>query len=104
HHRIPSQHILDPDLAQLAGELDTAAQQLEHGRQRAHGDVALAAGRTDLGTQHARRRGDRDDHLVWRRAVEDPPDLVRRSKRPDPDRVHTALAWAVVHEADRTGA
>ena len=36
HDRVAAEHVLDLDLAQLAGELDAAAQQLEHGRQGAH--------------------------------------------------------------------
>ena len=48
HHRVAAEHVLDLDLAQLAGELDAAAQELEDGRQRAHRDVALAAGGDDL--------------------------------------------------------
>ena len=51
HHRLAAEHVLDLDLAQLAGELDAAAQQLEDGRQRAHADVALAAGGDDLAAQ-----------------------------------------------------
>ena len=103
HHRIASQHVLDPDLAELAGELDASAQQLEHRRQRAHRDVALAARRDHLGAQHSRRRGDRDDHLVGRLAVEDLADLVRRAEHLHPDGLHAPLARVVVQEADRAG-
>ena len=49
HDRVAAEHVLDLDLAQLLVELDAAAQQLEHGRQGADADLALAAGGDDLG-------------------------------------------------------
>ena len=104
HHRLASEDVLDPDLAELAGELDVSAQQLEHGRQRAHRDLALPARRDHLGAQHAGRRRNRDDHLVRRLAVEDRADVVRRAQDLHPGRVHAPLAGIVVQEAHRAGA
>ena len=42
-HRLAAEHVLDAHLAHLARERAARLQQLEHGRQRAHGDAALAA-------------------------------------------------------------
>jgi hypothetical protein len=101
HHRVAPQHVLDPHFAQLPGELDAAAQELEHRRQRPHRDVALPAGGHDLGPQDAGGRGDRDDDLVRFLAVEDLPDLVRRAQDLHPRRGHVALPRIIVHEPDR---
>ena len=54
-HRLSSEDVLDAHLAQLAGELDAAAEELEHRGEGPHGDVPLPAGGHDLGAQHARR-------------------------------------------------
>ena len=80
--RVAAEHVLDPHLAQLAVELDAAAQQLEHGRQGADADLALAAGGDDLAAQGARGRGDRDHHLVGLGLVEDRRDLRWSSRAP----------------------
>ena len=53
--RIAPQHVLHLDLAQLFVELHAAAQELEHRRQGADADLALAAGRDDSGAQRPRR-------------------------------------------------
>ena len=48
-HRLAAEDVLDAHLAQLARDLQLARavpEQLEHGRRRAHGNPALAAGRT----------------------------------------------------------
>ena len=104
HHRLAAEHVLDPDLAQLAGELDAAAQELEHGRQGADLDVALAALGDHLAAQHAGRGGDRDHDLVRGEPVEDRADLVGRAEHLEPLGAHAALARVVVEEADRAGA
>ena len=75
-HRLAAEHVLDPHLAELAGQLHAASQELEDGRQRSDRYVALAASRDDLGAKHARGRGDRDHHLVGSPAIQDLPDLV----------------------------
>ena len=82
HDRLAAEHVLDLDLAQLLVELDAAAQQLEDGRQGADANLALAAGGDDLGPQRARRRGDRDHHLVGLGLVEDGLDLAWSSRAP----------------------
>ena len=104
HHRVAAEHVLDLDLAQLAGELDAAAQELEDGRQGAHRDVALAALGDHLAAQHAGRRRDRDHDLVGAQAVEDGADLVGRPEHLEALGAHAALARVVVEEADRAGA
>ena len=82
HDRVAAEHVLDADLAQLARQLDAAAQQLEDGRQRAHGDVALATRGDDVAAQDARRRGNRDHDLVRLRAIEDVGELPGRAQAP----------------------
>ena len=104
HHRVAAEDVLDPDLAQLAGELDAAAQELEHGRQGSHRDLALTAGGDYLAAQDPRGRRDRDHDLVRRELVADPADLVGGPEHLEPDRAHVALRGIVVDEADRVGA
>ena len=59
-HRVAAEHVLDLHLAHLAHEVDAAREQLEDGGQRAHRDVALAAGGDDLLAQRCRApRGSR---------------------------------------------
>ena len=70
---LAAEHVLDADLAQLAGDAQLArpvAQQLEHRRHRAHRDPAVATRRDDAPAQLARRRRDGDDHLVGLDLVE----------------------------------
>ena len=50
-HRLAPENVLDLDLAQLARQLDAAAEQLEDRRERPHRHVALAAGRDDPAAQ-----------------------------------------------------
>jgi hypothetical protein len=103
-HRLAAEHVLHAHLAHLVHEVDAAGEQLEHGRQRAHGDVARAASGHDLLAQNARRRRDRDDHLVGLGVVEDARQVVGRALDLDARDAHAALARIVVHEADRRGA
>ena len=102
HDRLAAEHVLDLDLAQLPGQLDAAAQQLEDRRQGADVDVALAAGRDDPAAQLARRRGDRDHDLVGlrrRRGCGRSRSVVPSTLMPC--RRMPALARVVVQEADR---
>ena len=87
HDRVAAEHVLDLDLAQLFVELDAAAQELEHGRQGADADLALAAGGDDLGAQRPRRRGDRDHDLVGLGLVED----RRRSRSVEPSTLSPSI-------------
>ena len=100
-HRFASEDVLHLDLAQLPGELHSAAEELEDGRQRPHGNVSLTAGRDDPAAHHARSGGDRDDHLVGMELVEDLPDLLGRAEDVEAMQAHAALARVVVEEADR---
>ena len=104
HDRVAAEHVLDPNLAQLAVELDAAAQQLEHGRQGADADLTLAAGGDDFGPQRPGRRGDRDHDLVRFGLVEDLRHLLGRAEHLQAQHPHPALARVVVDEADRGGA
>ena len=101
HDRVAAEHVLDPHLAQLLVELDAAAQQLEHGRQGADADLALAAGGDDPGAHGPGRRGDRDHDLVGLGLVEDLGDLLGRAEHLEPEHPHPPLARVVVDEADR---
>ena len=104
HDGVAPEDVLDAHLAQLAGELDAAAQQLEDGRKRADGNVALAARSDDGPAQDAGSGRNRDDHLVGLRAVEDRLDLVRRAQDLEAEQAHPPLARVVVDEPDRARA
>ena len=82
HDRLAAEHVLDLDLAQLPGELDAAAQQLEDRRQGADVDVALAAGGDDPAAQLAGRRGNRDHDLVGLRSRRGPGRSRRSCRAP----------------------
>ena len=59
-HGLAAEHVLDAHLAHLPGERAARLQQLEHGRQRAHGDRARAALAHDARARASRaRRGSR---------------------------------------------
>ena len=86
-HRLAAQHVLDPHLAQLAGDAQLARavpQQLEHGRRRAHRDSALAAGGHHAGAQRARGRRDRDHDLVGLDLVEHAAEIGAPTWSPAP--------------------
>ncbi len=71
--RLAAEHVLDPDLTQLARDAQLSrpvAQQLEHGRHRADRDAAVTTRGHDASTQLARSRRDRDDDLVGLDLVE----------------------------------
>src|SRR5439155_14686478 len=70
-HGLASEHVLDPNLAHLARERPARLQQLEHGRQRAHGDRAGTALAHYASARRARGRGDGDDHLIRVGLIED---------------------------------
>ncbi len=63
-HRLAPEHILDAHLAHLARKRALTLKQLENGRQRAHGDRALAALAHDARARRARGRGDGDHDFV----------------------------------------
>ena len=101
-HRLAAEHVLDAHLAHLAGERAASLEQLEHGRQRAHGYPARAALAHDSRARRARGGGDRDDHFVGLGLVED----ARQVAFGVPAHAHAVdaqppLARVVVEEADR---
>ena len=79
-------------------------QQLEHRRQRAHADAALAARPHDLHPQPPGRRRDRDDDLVGLGLVEDLRQLARRPAHAHAVDAQPLLERVVVDEADRVQA
>ena len=101
-HRLAPEHVLDLDLAHLAHQPAAGLQQLEDGRHRPHRHAALAARGHDLRAHRARRRRDRDQHLLGLDVVEHPAQLAGRAQHLDPavDR-RALLARVVVDEADR---
>ena len=103
-HRLAAEHVLHAHLADLPHQVHAAGEQLEGRRQRAHRDAALAAGGDHLLAQRARRRGDRDDHLVGLDAVEDARQVGGLAEHLDAGDAHALLARVVVHEADRRAA
>ena len=106
-HGLAAEHVLEPDLAQLTRDLivpGAVAQQLEHGRGRAHRDPAVTAGGHDPRAQHARARTgsrSRPRRARFRRApAQDRPRVVPSTLRPCSSLI--LLARVVVEEADRT--
>ena len=105
--RLAAEHVLDADLAQLAGDPElpgAVPQQLEHGRRRAHRDPALAARRHDPRAQRPGRGRDRDHDLVGLDLVEDPREVLGggRAEHLQPVLVlDPLLARVVVDEPDR---
>ena len=105
--RLAAEHVLDADLAQLAGDPQlpgAVAQQLEHGRRGPDRDPARAAGGDDARPQRARRRRDRDHDLVGLDLVEHPRQVGRRCRAEHLEPVlvlDPQLAGIVVEEADR---
>ena len=101
-HRLAAEHVLDADLAHLAGERAARLQQLEDGRQRAHGDARAAALAHDPRARGAGRGGDGDDHFVGLGLVEDARQ-VAFGVAPHAHAVDAQppLARVVVEEADR---
>ena len=77
-------------------------QQLEHGRQRAHGDAALAALAHHARAHAARRGGDRDDHLLRLGLLEDARQIALRvAAHADAIDAQPALARIVVEKPHR---
>jgi hypothetical protein len=99
--RVATEDVLDLNVAELPVELNPAAQQLEHRRQRPHPDPALAAGGDDLAADHPRSRGDRDHDFVGLGLVEDLLDPLGGPEDPESERPHSLLAGVVVDEPDR---
>ena len=103
-HRLAAEHVLDPQLAHLAHHVRRRLQQLEHRRQGAHGDAAVAAGAHHAGAQGAGGRRDGDDDLVGLDLVEDARQVVAGRAAEHRHAVleaQPALARVVVEEADR---
>ena len=101
-HRLAPEHVLDLDLAHLAQQPAAGLQQLEHGRHRAHRHAALPAGGDDARAHRARRRRDRDQHLVGLDVLEHARQLLGRAEHREPAVDPRALlARVVVDEADR---
>ena len=101
-HRLAAEHVLDANLAHLPGERTPRLQQLEDGRQRAHGDRALAALAHDARAHGPRRGGNGDDDFVRLGLVE----YARKvafgvAAHPQPFDTQAPLGWIVVHIADR---
>ena len=63
-HGLAPEDVLDLDRAHLAHSAAAGLQQLEDRRHRAHRDRLPATGLHNTRAQGARRRGDRDHHLV----------------------------------------
>ena len=99
-HGVAAQHVLDPHVAHVPPDVDRARQQFEHGRQRAHRDAAVAARRDDAHPQLARRRGNRDDHLVGLCFVEDLWQLACRASNSHAADSKPLLERIVIDEAD----
>ena len=103
--RLAPEDVLDLDAADLADEVPgPAGQQLEDGRQRAHGHAALATRRHDVRPNRAGRRRDRDDDLVGLDLVEDPVEVAARPDHLDAVDALAVQARVVVDEADRVEA
>ena len=101
HHGLAAEHVLDLDLAQLSGQLDAAAKQLEDRRQGAHADVALARRGDHLAADRAGSRRDGDDHLGRLELVQDSTEIIGPAEDLEPEQPHPQLARVVVDEADR---
>ena len=95
------EHVLDLHRADLPSEVQVAGDQLVQARQRLHGDVLRAAGLDDLTADRARRRRDRDQHLVRLVVAQHMRDVVGRAEDADAVDAVAALARVVVDEADR---
>jgi hypothetical protein len=104
-HGLAAEHVLHADLADLADQAaggvgGGSPQQLEDGRHRPHGHAALAAGGDHPGAHGARRRRDRDQHLVGLDVLEHPAELLGRAEHLEAVDPRAALARVVVDEAD----
>ena len=100
-HRLAAEDVLDLHLAHLAQQVDAAREQLEDGGERPDRDAALAARGHDLLAQDARRRGNRDDHLVRLGPVEHARELRGQALHLDAAEPDPLLARVVVDESDR---
>ena len=69
-HRLAAEHVLDAQLAHLAHHVAAGLEQLEHGRQGAHRDAAIATGLHHPCAEGAGGRRDGDDDLIGLDLVE----------------------------------
>ena len=99
-HGLAPEDVLDLHLAHLLHGGRAGLQELEHRRQGAHRNAALAACAHDVRAQDAGRRRDRDRDLVGLDLLEDAPELARRAEDLDAVDPQAALRRVVVDEAD----
>ena len=97
---LAAEHVLDlhrPDLR----ELHVAGDQLVEAGQRLHRDVRGLRRLDDAGAHLARRRRDRDQHLVGRVVAHDPRQVGGRPEHTHAEDADVLLRRVVVDEADR---
>ena len=93
--------VLDLHLAELAGEVEVAGDELVHARHGLHGHARVAARVHDPLTDLARAGRDGDDDLVRPVVVQEPREVQGRAQHPDTVEAHVLLVGLVVDEPDR---
>ena len=99
---LASEHVLDLHLAQLAGEVEVAGDQLVDARQGLHRDAGVAAGVDDAaGAPRPAPEGMAMITSSGRLSARSRGSSVGRAEHPDAVQAHVLLARVVVDEADR---